>query len=138
MKNGLLLLSGGLFGSGLALSGMTDPKRVLGFLQITGDWDPTLAFVMGGALAIFRLGWLLLKRRGRGMFGAALPDLSSAPVSRRLIIGSALFGIGWGMGGFCPGPALASLGFLRQEAVVFTGTMLVGMIVAQKFFNADT
>ncbi|MDA0813021.1 MAG: hypothetical protein O3C21_11630, partial [Verrucomicrobia bacterium] len=74
----------------------------------------------------------------RGLFGAMPPDLSSVPVSKRLIIGSGLFGIGWGLGGFCPGPALANLGFLRQEAVVFAGTMLIGMIAAQKFFKVDT
>ena len=128
----LILLSGALFGIGLAISGMTDPQRVIGFLDITGEWDPSLAFVMGGALGVFATGWQLLRRRGRGVCGAELPDLSAEPISKPLLIGSALFGIGWGLGGFCPGPALANLAALRPEAGVFTATMLLGMFAAQR------
>ncbi|MFT4549174.1 MAG: putative membrane protein YedE/YeeE [Verrucomicrobiales bacterium] len=128
----ILFISGVLFGTGLAISGMTDPQRVLSFLDVTGNWDPTLAFVMGGALAVFATGWVLLKKRGHGIYGAKLPDLTPEPISKSLIIGSALFGIGWALGGFCPGPAIANLAALRPEAGVFTATMLLGMFFAQK------
>ncbi len=128
----IIFISGVLFGTGLAISGMTDPQRVLAFLDITGDWDPTLAFVMGGALTIFATGWFILKKRGHGICGSKLPDLSPEPISKSLILGSALFGIGWALGGFCPGPALANLAALRPEAGVFTATMLVGMVFAQR------
>ncbi|MGI9239617.1 MAG: DUF6691 family protein [Verrucomicrobiales bacterium] len=137
MRAIIILLSGALFGAGLAISGMTDPQRVLDFLDITGDWDPTLAFVMGGALAAFSLGLMLVKKRGRCLFECKLPDLSADPISGRLIIGSALFGVGWGLGGFCPGPALANLGVLRPEAITFTATMLIGMLLAQKLCKVD-
>jgi len=132
MRSLIILISGSLFGIGLALSGMTDPQRVLAFLDVTGDWDPTLAFVMGGALCVFAAGWIWLKKRGQGFGGIKLPDLSAEPISKPLIIGSAIFGIGWGLAGFCPGPALANLGALRIEAAIFTITMLVGMLVAQR------
>lgn len=131
MRHFIIILSGALFGAGLATSGMTDPQRVLDFLDFTGNWDPTLAFVMGGALTVFAVGWTILKKRGHGLFNCQLPDLSADPISKPLIIGSALFGIGWGIGGFCPGPALANLAALRTEAVIFTATMLVGMLIAQ-------
>ena len=137
LRSFVFLLSGAGFGCGLAISGMSDPERVLGFLDIAGAWDPTLAFVMGGALAAFATGWLMLKKRGRGWFGAKLPDLSADPISKNLLIGSALFGIGWGLGGFCPGPALANLGFLRPEALAFTTAMVIGMIVAQHSCGLD-
>jgi uncharacterized membrane protein YedE/YeeE len=132
MRHFIILLSGALFGAGLALSGMTDPQRVLDFLDVTGNWDPTLAFVMGSAVCVFAIGWTLLKKRGVCLFGCKLPDLSADPISKPLILGSALFGIGWGIGGFCPGPALANLGTLRPEAGIFTATMLVGMLLAPK------
>ena len=130
------LASGALFGAGLAISGMTNPQRVIGFLDVTGDWDPTLAFVMGGALGIFAVGLAILKRRGRCLFDCKLPNLSADPVSKPLINGSVLFGIGWGLSGFCPGPALANLSALRVEALVFTATMVCGMMLARRFANA--
>ena len=127
----LALLAGTLFGIGLAISGMCDPQRVLGFLDVTGAWDPTLAFVMAGALSVFATGWLILKKRGCGFFRCKLPDLSAGPISKALLIGAALFGVGWGLGGFCPGPAIANLGALRPEAGIFVATMLAGMWLAQ-------
>ncbi len=131
-----VLLAGLLFGAGLALSGMTDPGRVIAFLDVTGDWDPTLMFVMGGAIAVFAPGWLLLRKRyGHGLFGCALPDLSSGPVSKRLLVGSALFGIGWGIGGVCPGPGLANLSLLRPEAIAFVAAMALGMLLVQRLFR---
>ena len=137
MRNLLILLSGILFGTGLAISGMTDPQRVLDFLDVTGNWDPTLGFVMGSALLVFGTGWFFLKRRGHGLCGSKLPDLSPDPISKPLIVGSALFGIGWGLGGFCPGPAIANLARLKPEAALFTFVMLGGMLLAQHTYKVD-
>jgi uncharacterized membrane protein YedE/YeeE len=138
----VLALAGALFGIGLAVSGMCDPARVIGFLDLLGDWDPALMFVMGGALGSYSLGMVLLrkKRDGAGWFGTRLPCADSDPVNRRLIIGALLFGIGWGLGGFCPGPALANLGAIpaRTEALVFVPMMAIGMLIAQRVFGADS
>lgn len=133
----LTLVAGGSFGCGLALSGMTNPTRVLNFLDVSGRWDPTLAFVMGGAVATFALGSFFLRRRGSGLDGARLTPASSDPISKRLLTGAAIFGLGWGTAGFCPGPSLANLAALRWEALVFVPAMALGMILAQRFFGAD-
>ena len=116
----LLLVAGGLFGSGLAVAGMTDPARVIGFLDVFGAWDPALIFVMAGAVAVYGLGMLVLRRFASG--NLKLPSASSSPIDRRLVIGAAIFGVGWGLGGFCPGPALANLGakcafYIRIDAM---------------------
>ena len=129
----LLLLTGSLFGSGLAISGMTDPARVIGFLDLFGAWDPALLFVMGGAVGVYGLGMPLLRR----ISGLKLPPTVSTPIDRRLVIGAAIFGVGWGLGGFCPGPALANLGAPRAEALLFVPAMAIGMFLAQRFFGAD-
>lgn len=129
----LMLVAGALFGAGLAISGMTDPARVIGFLDLFGKWDPALLFVMGGAVGVYGLGMLSLRRFG----DRELPAASVSPIDRRLVLGSAIFGLGWGLGGFCPGPALANLGALRIEAVVFVPAMAVGMLLAQRLFKAD-
>ena len=131
----LILVAGGLFGSGLAISGMTDPARVIGFLDVFGAWDPALLFVMGGAVGVYGLGMLLLRRFGSQSLN--LPSAASSPIDRRLVIGAAIFGVGWGLGGFCPGPALANLGALRTEALLFVPAMAIGMFLAQRFFGAD-
>lgn len=132
MKNAVLIfLAGGFFGAGLALSGMTDPLRVVAFLDIFGFWDPTLAFVMAGALLVFGAGYFFL--RGK----IDLPGNPGEPVSRELILGSVLFGVGWGLGGFCPGPAIANLGVLRVEALIFLPAMLAGMFLAQRLYRLD-
>lgn len=135
----VILLSGALFGAGLALSGMTDPGRVIGFLDVAGRWDPSLLFVMAGAVTTYALAMLLRRKRaqGRGWFGTQLPRCDTPRVDRRLVGGALLFGIGWGLGGFCPGPALANLGALRIEALVFVPAMAVGMLVARRVFSAD-
>ncbi len=133
-----LLVPGLLFGVGLGLSGMTDPAKVIHFLDITGDWDPSLAVVMAGAIAAFAPLHMLIQRRGRPLLEGELPKRPSRQIDRRLLIGSSLFGIGWGLGGFCPGPALTNLGYLRTEALVFVPAMAVGMLVAQGFFAADS
>jgi uncharacterized membrane protein YedE/YeeE len=132
----LCLVAGGIFGTGLAVSGMTDPARVIGFLDVFGAWDPALLFVMAGAVTVYGAGMLILRRFKSG--NLELPPSSSSPIDRRLVIGAAIFGIGWGLGGFCPGPALANLGALRLEALVFVPTMTIGMLLAQRFFGADT
>ena len=129
----LFLVAGALFGSGLALSGMTDPARVIGFLDVFGNWDPALLFVMGGAVGIYGLGMLLLRRSGN----RDLPTASTSPIDRRLMLGAATFGLGWGLGGFCPGPALANLGALRTEALIFVPAMAIGMFFAQRLFQVD-
>ena len=131
----LILVAGGLFGAGLAISGMTDPGRVIGFLDVFGKWDPALAFVMAGAVGTYGVGMLALRRLG----GATvhLPTTKSEPIDRRLVIGAAIFGVGWALSGFCPGPSLANLGVLRIEALIFVPMMAIGMVVAQRFFGAD-
>ena len=131
----LILVAGGLFGSGLAISGMTDPARVIGFLDVFGAWDPALLFVMAGAVGVYGLGMLVLRRFGSRSL--KLPSAASSPIDRRLVIGAAIFGLGWGLGGFCPGPALANLGALRAEALLFVPAMAIGMLLAQRFFGAD-
>ena len=121
--------SGGLFGLGLALSGMTDARRILGFLDVTGDFDPTLAFVLGGAVMTTLLLFRPVLRRGRPLFATdfRLPTLRD--VDARLVLGAALFGIGWGLAGYCPGPALAGLGAGATEALWFVPAMVAGIVV---------
>jgi uncharacterized membrane protein YedE/YeeE len=138
MKAGKLVLffaAGGLFGTGLAVSGMTDPARVIGFLNVFGGWDPALVFVMAGAVGVYGLGMLILRRaKNRNL---KLPSAVPSPIDRHLVIGATIFGVGWGLGGFCPGPALANLGALRVEALLFVPAMAIGMFLAQRFFGAD-
>lgn len=124
------LAAGSLFGLGLAVSGMTNPDKVLNFLDPAGQWDPSLALVMGGALAVSVPGFAWLRRRGRTLAGDALPPAPSPRIDWRLVAGTALFGIGWGIAGYCPGPALANLAHAR-EAVVFVIAMLVGSQLAR-------
>ncbi len=121
-------LSGGLFGLGLLISGMTDTAKVQGWLDLGGAWDPTLAFVLGGAILPMVLAWRIAARRGRALFGDPIPALPEQRIDARLIGGSVLFGLGWAMAGFCPGPALAVVGWAGLPAVVFTLAMVGGMI----------
>src|SRR2546423_9561942 len=138
MKAGRLVLFfvvGSLFGMGLAVSGMTDPARVIGFLDVFGGWDPALLFVMAGAVGVYGLGMLILRRvKNRSL---KLPSPTPSPIDRQLVIGATIFGVGWGLGGFCPGPVLANLGALRVEALLFVPTMAIGMLLAQTLFGAD-
>lgn len=119
--------SGVLFGAGFTLSGMTDPARVRGFLDITGQWDPTLGFVMGGAVLVMAIAWRIRARLARPLFGEkfSLPERSD--FDGRLVVGSALFGIGWGLAGLCPGPAVASLALTPLSVLPFVLAMLFGM-----------
>ena len=121
------LLSGALFGAGLALGGMTNPARVRGFLDIFGDWDPTLAFVMGGAVIVMAIAWRFRERMAHPLFAEkfSLPDRSD--LTGKLVGGSALFGIGWGLAGYCPGPGVAALVMGLWEPALFVVGLLVGM-----------
>ncbi|MDR3535449.1 MAG: YeeE/YedE family protein [Acetobacteraceae bacterium] len=121
------LLSGLVFGFGLALSGMLNPVRVLGFLDLAGAWDPSLAFVLAGAVVVSAGGYLVSRRLARPALAPTFDIPASRRIDLRLIGGAALFGIGWGMAGFCPGPAIASLSLGYGKSVLFVAAMLVGM-----------
>ena len=123
------LASGALFGLGLAMSGMTDPRRVLGFLDLFGDFDPTLMFVLGGAVTTTMLLFRFVLRRGSPVLADTFHLSSLRHVDRHLLGGAALFGIGWGIAGYCPGPALAGLGIASREALWFVPAMLAGMFL---------
>jgi len=122
-------LAGLVFGLGLILSGMTDPGKVIGFLDLTGNWDPSLAFVMGGAVQVGFLAFAIARRRTRNFLGGAMRVPDRRDIDARLVGGSAVFGIGWGLAGFCPGPALVSFGSGQDKAAVFVAAMLLGMLV---------
>ena len=121
------LLSGILFGAGLALGGMTDPARVRGFLDLFGAWDPTLAFVMGGAVIVMAVAWRVVARMPQPWLAEAFHLPTRADLTPRLIGGAALFGVGWGIAGLCPGPGIAALVVEPMSAAVFVAAMLVGM-----------
>ena len=121
--------AGVVFGTGLVLSGMSDPGKVIGFLDITGNWDPSLAFVMGGAILVGFFAFAFARRRARTFLGGALHLPTSRDIDNRLVGGSLLFGIGWGLGGYCPGPALVSFGAGQDKAAAFVAAMLAGRLV---------
>ena len=125
------LMAGLTFGVGLILAGMTDPAKVLAFLDFAGTWDPSLAFVMAGAIGIALLPFHLARHREFSLSGTPLPPPARRDVEARLLVGSALFGIGWGLGGFCPGPAIVGLGTGFVPTAVFTLAMAAGMAVFQ-------
>lgn len=129
MRIMIALLSGALFGAGLALSGMADPMRVRAFLDLFGAWDPTLAFVMGGAMVPMALAWAAQKRVDRPIAASdfALPETRA--IDRKLALGAILFGVGWGIGGLCPGPAIASLALAPAAVAPFVLAMLGGMAI---------
>jgi uncharacterized protein len=120
-------LCGLIFGAGLMISGMTQPTKVLGFLDIFGHWDPTLAFVMAGALAVSGIGYTLARRQRRPVFTARHLWPNRTDIDRPLVVGSVLFGIGWGLVGLCPGPALENLASLSPHVIVFVIAMIAGM-----------
>jgi uncharacterized membrane protein YedE/YeeE len=121
------LLAGLVFGLGLILSGMADPAKVLGFLDLAGAWDPSLALVMAGAIAVGLPAFALARRRSQSLLGAPMRLPTARQVDRRLVGGSLLFGIGWGIAGLCPGPALVALGMGLAPALVFVAAMVAGM-----------
>ena len=119
--------AGLVFGVGLILAGMANPAKVLGFLDLAGAWDPSLAFVMAGAIAVGAVGFAVAGKRGQSLLGLPIRLPTATAVDRRLVLGSLLFGVGWGIAGFCPGPALVSLGMGQAKAVLFVLAMLAGM-----------
>ena len=130
MQNLFAFAAGGFFGAGLFVSGMTDTAKVQGWLDVFGNWDPTLAFVMGGAMLPMALAWLIARRRTTSVLGTALPPAPSRRIDRKLVAGSVLFGIGWGLAGLCPGPVIASLSYGGPGLYVFLAAMLTGMAIA--------
>ena len=123
------LAAGLVFGIGLIVSGMANPAKVLGFLDLFGQWDPSLAFVMAGAIAVGAIAFAVARKRATSLLGEALAFPSTTRIDRRLVVGSIVFGIGWGIAGFCPGPALVALGMGELKAVVFVAAMLAGMSI---------
>ena len=130
MKSAFTILSGSLFGLGLLISGMTDTTKVQGWLDVFGAWDPTLAFVLGGAIIPMFFAWRLTERRSAPLAGGSFPAKPSQEITRDLAIGSVLFGMGWGLAGLCPGPSLASLTFGGWQGLTFLAAMIVGFWVA--------
>jgi uncharacterized membrane protein YedE/YeeE len=120
-------ICGLIFGVGLIISGMANPEKVLGFLDLAGKWDPSLAFVMAGAILVGFFAFLYAKRRKTTLLGKELKLPTATHIDRRLVLGSILFGAGWGLAGFCPGPALVALGTGLPKAIVFIVAMLAGM-----------
>jgi uncharacterized protein len=123
------LASGALFGIGLAMSGMTDARRVLGFLDLFGEFDPTLLFVLGGAVMTTVVSFRFVLRRGNPVLADTFHLSNLRHIDRRLLAGAAIFGLGWGIAGYCPGPALAGLGIASREALWFVPALLIGMLV---------
>ncbi|MBN9890078.1 DUF6691 family protein [Salipiger abyssi] len=123
-------IAGGFFGAGLFVSGMTDTAKVQGWLDVFGAWDPTLAFVMGGAMIPMFIAWAIAKKRTASVLGTPLPPPPSSRIDRKLIIGSVLFGAGWGLAGICPGPSIASLSYGGTGIYIFVAAMLTGMVLA--------
>ena len=131
MRYMLSFVAGSLFGAGLFVSGMTDTTKVQGWLDVFGDWDPTLAFVMGGALIPMAIAWRLTRGRAP-LSGGQFPTLPRPELDHRLITGSVMFGAGWGLAGLCPGPAIASITYGGWEGALFMVAMLAGMFAAPR------
>jgi uncharacterized membrane protein YedE/YeeE len=126
------LVAGTLFGAGLALAGMTRPEKVIGFLNFFRGWDPSLMFVMGGAIAVHALAWRLLKGRPSPFLGGRFMVPTRRDLDARLLVGAAIFGVGWGLGGFCPGPGITSVVTAAPSVALFVVTMLLGNFAAAK------
>lgn len=123
------LIAGLVFGIGLIISGMTNPAKVLGFLDLAGLWDPSLALVMGGAIAVGVVAFQIARKRSKSLLGDPMRLPSATQVDRRLLLGGLAFGVGWGLAGFCPGPALASLASGGAKPAIFTVAMVAGMVI---------
>lgn len=130
MRNLYALIGGMFFGAGLFTSGMTDTNKVQGWLDIFGDWDPTLAFVLGGAIFPTAIIWRVVANRQKSLLGSNFPDVSNKKLDRNLIFGSFLFGAGWALAGLCPGPSLAAITYGGPGLLVFIVAMAVGMYSA--------
>jgi uncharacterized protein len=131
MFNTISLISGLLFGFGLALSGMVSPGKVIGFLDLTGNWDPSLAFVMGGGVLVTVISFRYILKRPTPIFGREFKLPTRNDIDKHLISGAVLFGLGWGLGGLCPGPALSSLAYGNPKIFVFVGAMVAGIVIAK-------
>ena len=116
-----------VFGIGLLISGMTDPSKIIGFLDLAGPWDPSLAFVMGGAVAVGFIAFSFARRRTQAFLGGAMHLPTARRIDPRLVLGSLAFGIGWGLAGYCPGPAVVAAGMGQGKAIAFVAAMLAGM-----------
>lgn len=127
MLNFKAFVVGLLFGLGLIISGMTNPAKVIGFLDLAGAWDPTLMFVMGGAVLIGSIGFAFAKKRQHSLLGAPMRLPTATELDKRLVLGSLAFGVGWGIAGFCPGPALVSAAAGQSKAWIFVLAMVAGM-----------
>ena len=127
MRNLFALLAGLIFGVGLCLSGMIEPAKVQGFLDLAGLWDPSLALVMGGAIAVAFPAFLLARRRRVALFGESMQIPDRRAIDAPLVAGSLMFGVGWGLAGICPGPGIVDVGFLNPRALVFVAAMALGM-----------
>ena len=125
----MALLAGLVFGLGLIVSGMTDPSKVTGFLDLARVWDPSLGLVMGGAIGVGLVAFRFARTRSQALLGGPMQLPAARQIDRRLVLGGLTFGIGWGLAGFCPGPALASLATGGSKPLIFTAAMLVGMVI---------
>ncbi len=125
----MALFAGLVFGLGLIVSGMTDPSKVIGFLDLAGAWDPSLALVMGGAIGVGLMAFRFARTRSQALLGGPMQLPSARQIDGRLVLGGLTFGVGWGLAGFCPGPALASLATGGSKPLTFTAAMLVGMVI---------
>ncbi|MEE4246277.1 MAG: YeeE/YedE family protein [Kangiellaceae bacterium] len=134
MKLLVALITGLLFGLGLTTSQMVNPDKVLNFLDLFGNWDPSLAFVMGGALTVYGIGYFfLIKGRNIAICGDNIPFVVNSVITKRLVIGSAIFGLGWGLAGICPGPALTNIGSGEPKIFAFVAVMIIGMKASSLF-----
>ncbi len=131
MRDFASLICGVLFGLGLAISGMINPAKVIGFLDITGAWDPSLAFVMGGAVVVTAIAFRIILKRPKPVLAAAFQLPSRRDFDKHLIAGAAVFGTGWGLAGLCPGPAISSLAFLDTKILIFVVAMIAGSYMAK-------
>ena len=137
MQRVIEFMLGLLFGVGLLISGMTDPGKVQGFLDLTGAWDPSLAFVMGGGVMVGLLGFTWAKKKHSSFSGAPLQWPEMTQIDRPLVLGSLMFGTGWGLAGFCPGPALVAMAAGNDKALVFVLAMMAGMVLFDRLKSRD-
>ena len=131
MRHILTLLIGVIFGTGIVISGMANPAKVLNFFDVAGTWDPSLAFVMGGAVIVAFVGYRFVLKRPKPLFEPAFDVPANRTIDARLVLGSGLFGVGWGIAGFCPGGALPALGTLDTRVIIFVAAVMAGMFAAR-------
>jgi uncharacterized membrane protein YedE/YeeE len=132
VRNAVALAAGVIFGVGLVLSGMTQPAKVLGFLDWFGAWDPTLLFVMGGAVVVYGVAYRLIMKRARPLLAEVFAVPAPGAIDRKLIFGAALFGVGWGLGGYCPGPSVVALASGALDVIVLVAATAAGMWIASR------